>query len=92
MKSLIFFGFDQRGGYNRTDDPVGKDADKLVKRVTKEDLTNETVVALLNSSKTSFRNWIQGATGPILRQEAVAYELVVGGEIKTSTMSAMPWI
>ena len=76
------FGFDQRGGYNRTDDPVGKDADKLVKRVTKEDLTNETVVALLNSSKTSFRNWIQGATGPILRQEAVAYELVVGGEIK----------
>lgn len=84
------FGFDQRGGYNRTDDPVGKDADKLVKRVTKEDLTNETVVALLNSSKTSFRNWIQGATGPILRQEAVAYELVVGGEIKTSTMSVMP--
>lgn len=76
------FGFDRRGGYNRTDDPVGKDADKLVKRVTKEDLTNETVVALLNSSKTSFRNWIQGATGPILRQEAVAYELVVGGEIK----------
>ena len=75
-------GFDRRGGYNRTDDPVGKDADKLVKRVTKEDLTNETVVALLNSSKTSFRNWIQGATGPILRQEAVAYELVVGGEIK----------
>lgn len=76
------FGFDRRGGYNRTDDPVGKDADKLVKRVTKEDLTNETVVALLNSSKTSFRNWIQGATGPILRQEAVAYELVVGGEIE----------
>lgn len=75
-------GFDRRGGYNRTDDPVGKDADKLAKRVTKEDLTNETVVALLNSSKTSFRNWIQGATGPILRQEAVAYELVVGGEIK----------
>ena len=75
-------GFDRRGGYNRTDDPVGKDADKLVKRVTKEDLTNETVVALLNSSNTSFRNWIQGATGPILRQEAVAYELVVGGEIK----------
>lgn len=75
-------GFDRRGGYNRTDDPVGKDADKLVKRVTKEDLTNETVVALLNSSKTSFRNWIQGATGPILRQEAVAYELIVGGEIK----------
>lgn len=75
-------GFDRRGGYNRTDDPVGKDADKLVKRVTKEDLTNETVIALLNSSKTSFRNWIQGATGPILRQEAVAYELVVGGEIK----------
>lgn len=75
-------GFDRRGGYNRTDDPVGKDADKLVKRVTKEDLTNETVVALLNSSKTSFRNWIQGVTGPILRQEAVAYELVVGGEIK----------
>ena len=75
-------GFDRRGGYNRTDDPVGKDADKLVKRVTKEDLTSETVVALLNSSKTSFRNWIQGATGPILRQEAVAYELVVGGEIK----------
>ena len=76
-------GFDRRGGYNRTDDPVGKDADKLVKRVTKEDLTNETVVALLNSSKTSFRNWIQGATGPILRQEAVAYELVTGGELQS---------
>ena len=75
----IFF---KDGDYSREDDPVGKDADKLVKRVTKEDLTNETVVALLNSSKTSFRNWIQGATGPILRQEAVAYELVVGGEIK----------
>lgn len=86
------FGFDQRGGYNRTDDPVGKDADKLVKRVTKEDLTNETVVALLNSSKTSFRNWIQGATGRFSAKRPLPMSLLSEAKSKTSTMSAMPWI
>lgn len=84
------FGFDQRGGYNRTDDPVGKDADKLVKRVTKEDLTNETVVALLNSSKTSFRNWIQGATGRFSAKRPLPTSLLSEAKSKTSTMSVMP--
>lgn len=74
-------GFDRRGGYNRTDDPVGKDADKLSKAVTNTALKDGTVVQWLNTSESSYHNWMQGTVGPILSNKAIAYDLEITGEI-----------
>ena len=51
--------------YGRSDDPKGKDADKLTKSISRADLTNENLVKLLNEAKNSSKNWIQGDSTPI---------------------------
>lgn len=74
----IFF---KDGDYSREDDPVGKDADKLSKAVTNTALKDGTVVQWLNTSESSYHNWMQGTVGPILSNKAIAYDLEITGEI-----------
>lgn len=74
----IFF---KDGDYSREDDPVGKDADKLSKAVTNTVLKDGTVVQWLNTSESSYHNWMQGTVGPILSNKAIAYDLEITGEI-----------
>lgn len=76
----IFF---KDGDYSREDDPVGKDADKLSKAVTNTVLKDGTVVQWLNTSESSYHNWIQGENGPVISDKPVAYALAVSGDYKT---------
>ena len=52
--------------HNRTDDPLGADADVLAKAVTSIELADGTVTALLNSAAGSLGNWTQGDTSPVI--------------------------
>ena len=68
---------------NRTDDPLGADKDKLGKNCTKTELTDGSVLKLLNTSETSLHNWVQGENGPELSDQAVPYLLKISGTYKT---------
>ena len=73
-----------RTGHNRTDDPKGKDADKLAKAVTDVQMKDGTVTDLLNSGDNSYGNWITGENGiPALSKDAVVYKLSLSGTYKT---------
>lgn len=65
---------------NRSDDPLGADADKLTKAVTAAELADGTVVNLLNQSETSFHNWEQGEKYPELSDEPIPYLLTITGD------------
>lgn len=56
-----------RPDYNRTDDPLGKDASALAKAVTDDEMADGTVAARLNQAEGSLENWSQGPEGPQLR-------------------------
>ena len=73
----------QKVKLNRTDDPLGADAEKLAKAMTADQMLDGTVVTLLNTSETSLKNWIQGENYPVLSSVPVAYELVAGGELQS---------
>lgn len=69
---------------NRDDDPLGKDKEKLARPATVEELANGTVKTMLNSSDTSYKNWVAGANGyPVHNEDAIAIELEVSGNYKT---------
>ena len=70
-------------GYNRTDDPLGEDAEKLAKAMSAAQFQDNTVVDLLNASDSSMHNWEQGASCPVFGQGAVAYKMNISGEYKT---------
>ena len=72
-----------KAGYNRADDPLGKDADKLSKAMSATQFTDNTVTNLLNASESSMHNWEQGENYPKFGQGAVAYKMTVSGEYKT---------
>ena len=67
---------------NRDDDPLREDKDKLAKACTQAEMTDGTIVRLLNESPSSMHNWKQGANGPELTDEAVPYRLEVSGTYK----------
>ena len=69
---------------NRTDDPIGKDKDKLCKAVSAKELKEGEVTKLLNSSSTSLKNWVQGENGPEFSATPVVYEIKLSGSYKTS--------
>ncbi|MGN1009051.1 MAG: S-layer homology domain-containing protein, partial [Butyricicoccus sp.] len=69
--------------HNRTDDPMGKDADKLGRACTTTEMTDGTVVKQLNENENSMKNWEQGDTSPILSSKAVATSLTLSGNYKT---------
>ena len=65
---------------NRTDDPLGTDKDNLAKACTQKEMTDGTVVKLLNTNASSMHNWVQGENCPVLSDKAVAYKIEVGGD------------
>ena len=67
---------------NRTDDPLGTDADKLAAMKTADEFKDGTVVALLNASDSSWKNWTQGTNGPVQSREPIFYKLEVSGSYK----------
>ncbi len=68
---------------NRTDDPLGKDADKLVKAMTETELKDGSIVQKLNDNKYSMKNWVQGENGPQLSNKPVITEFTISGDYKT---------
>lgn len=73
----------QNTGHNRTDDPLGADADSLTKAATADAMKDGSVVALLNNGESSFRNWVQGASNPEFSPEPIAFNIVLSGSYKT---------
>ena len=65
---------------NRDDDPLGEDKDNLAKACTQKEMTDGTVVKLLNANANSMHNWVQGENCPVLSDKAVAYKIEVGGD------------
>ena len=53
-----------RENHNRTDDPLGADAESLAKAVTSYQLADGTVTAWLNAGSSDDPGWIQGENGP----------------------------
>ena len=76
------FGFSKRD-MNRTDDPLGTDADKLAAKKTVTEFTDGTVVNLLNASESSWKNWTQGTSGPVHSRDPLFYKLEISGSYKT---------
>lgn len=68
--------------YARKDDPLGADADKLVKAVAPESLADGSVTMLLNKGENSFKNWVQATDFPVHSTESVAYQMTVSGNFK----------
>lgn len=56
-----------KADHNRTDDPLGADAELLAKSVTTAQLKDGTVTAWLNSAEGSLNNWMQGSESPMLQ-------------------------
>ena len=68
---------------NRSDDPLGKDADKLAKAMTDAQFKDNTVTDELNRSDSSMGNWEQKDGYPTISEQKVAYRLTVSGDYKT---------
>ena len=69
---------------NRTDDPLGTDADKLAAKKTADEFKDGTAVSLLNASDSSWKNWTQGTNGPVHSREPIFYRLEVSGSYKAT--------
>lgn len=69
---------------NRSDDPLGKDADKLAKAMTDAQFKDNTVTDNLNKSDSSMGNWEQKDGYPTISEKKVAYRLTVSGDYKTT--------
>ena len=65
---------------NRTDDPLGADKDNLAKACTQKEMTDGSIVKLLNANASSMHNWVQGENCPVLSDKAVAYKIEVSGD------------
>ena len=69
---------------NRTDDPLGADADKLAKAMTAKQFADGTVTLLLNQHPDSSKNWGQGELYPTHNGAKVAVHLEVSGTYSTT--------
>ena len=69
---------------NRTDDPLGTDAEKLAKAMSAAAFKDGTVLELLQNSATSLKNWISGTDYPQHSSVPVAYKLNISGDYKTT--------
>ncbi len=67
---------------NRIDDPLGADKDNLAKACTQKEMTDGSIVKLLNAHTSSMHNWIQGENCPVISDKAVAYKIEVGGDYR----------
>lgn len=68
--------------YARDDDPLGDDADKLIKAVSADALAGGTITELLNNGENSLKNWVQGTASPKHSEVPVAYKMTVNGTYK----------
>ena len=69
---------------NRTDDPLGADAEKLAKAMSAVAFKDGTVLELLQNSATSLKNWVSGTDYPQHSSVPVAYKLNISGDYKTT--------
>ena len=69
---------------NRTDDPLGADADKLTKAMTAQQFADGTVTLLLNQHPESSKNWGQGDSYPTHNGAKVAVHLELSGNYSTT--------
>ena len=67
---------------NRDDDPLGEDKDKIAKACSQDEMTNGSIVELLNANANSMHNWVQGENCPVLSDKAVAYKIKVSGDYR----------
>ena len=67
---------------NRDDDPLNADKDNLAKACTQKEMTDGSIVRLLNAHASSMHNWEQGDNCPVLSDKPVAYKIEVGGTYK----------
>ena len=75
-------GFDKKD-MNRTDDPLGKDKDKLAQPMTAKQFADGTVLNLLNSSASSAKNWVQDEKYPVFDgNKVIPLSLTIDGEYK----------
>ena len=65
---------------NRDDDPLGEDKDNLAKACTQKEMTDGSIVRLLNAHASSMHNWVQGENCPVLSDKVVAYKIEVSGD------------
>lgn len=70
-------------GYNRTDDPLGADKDKLSRKTTSDELIDGTIATLLNNGEGSMKNWANGSDHPIHTDELVPLKFIIEGDYKT---------
>lgn len=70
--------------HNRTDDPMGKDKEKLGLAVTAEAMADGTVLEKLNGSESSKKNWISGDKHPIIDDTDFVTGLALSGDYKTT--------
>ena len=71
-----------RTGLQRSDDPLGADADKLARAVSADVMKDGSIVTLLNSGAGSYQNWAQGTDHPEFSATPVAYKIEISGEYK----------
>lgn len=70
--------------YGRFDDPAGKDSEKLTKSVTKAQLSDGTLLSLLNSSLVGTSSWVQGESSPVLGTKKHIIKVTSTGEFGTN--------
>ena len=68
--------------FGRSDDPLGKDCDKLTQGLDRNEFRTGKLLKRLNDSATSYKNWKQGDGYPIHRSEPVVYEISLSGDYK----------
>ncbi len=77
-----------KNNHNRTDDPLGVDADKLTSAATAAQCADGTITKLLNSGAGTNNNWKQGATMPknIYTPAEATFTPVVTDTLATTTV------
>ncbi|MEL7565314.1 MAG: DUF4430 domain-containing protein, partial [Dehalobacterium sp.] len=71
--------------YKRDDEPLGADADKLVKSVSETQLKGAAIINALNNGPNSRCDWEQGADGPVFGSGKHSVTLSVSGFKAAST-------
>lgn len=70
--------------YGRFDDPAGADSEKLTKAITKSQLTDGSLLTLLNGSLTGSSKWIQGENGPVITGSKHIMKVTSSGKLGTN--------
>ena len=81
VEHVIYTTDDKYGSYGIEEGSF--DPDKVCAAESESAFRDGTVVAALNSSDSSMKNWTQGDSYPVFGDKVVAYKLEVSGEYKT---------